>query len=107
MSFADSLGPSSNLLIIDMMLDGFSRTRIQVQGELILIKERLNVVNPDHARKVDTGIESITYWCELLAANGFLEKVSAKPATYKIHPNLLVSDDQQGLMLLRKDALDV
>jgi len=106
MSFADSLGPSSNLLIIDMMLDGFSRTRIQVQGELILIKDRLNVVNPDHARKVDTGIESITYWCELLAANGFLEKVSAKPATYKIHPNLLVSDDQQGLMLLRKDALD-
>ena len=107
MSFADSLGPSSNLLIIDMMLDGFSRTRLQVQGELILIKDRLNVVNPDHARKVDTGIESITYWCELLAANGFLEKVSAKPATYKIHPNLLVSDDQQGLMLLRKDALDV
>lgn len=106
MSFADSLGPSSNLLIIDMMLDGFSRTRLQVQGELILIKDRLNVVNPDHARKVDTGIESITYWCELLAANGFLEKVSAKPATYKIHPNLLVSDDQQGLMLLRKDALD-
>lgn len=106
MSFADSLGPSSNLLIIDMMLDGFSRTRLQVQGELILIKDRLNVVNPDHARKVDTGIESITYWCELLAANGFLEKVSAKPATYKIHPNLLVSDDQQGLMLLRKDALE-
>ena len=107
MSFADSLGPSSNLLIIDMMTDDLARTRLQVQDELIRIKDRLNAVSYDHARKVDTGIESITYWCELLAENGFLEKVSAKPATYKIHPNILVSNDNEGLMLLRKDALDV
>ena len=66
MSFADSLGPSTNLLIIDMMTDDLARTRLQVQDELIRIKDRLNAVSYDHARKVDTGIESITYWCELL-----------------------------------------
>ena len=107
MSFAEALGPSTNLLIIDMMVDGIARTRIDVQNELIMIKDRYNVKSLLlDARKVDTGIESITYWCELLAENGFLQKVSAKPATYKIHSNILVSNDNEGLMLLRKDALE-
>lgn len=105
--FTDVLGPSSNLLILDLMTDGYARTRIEIQEHLARRKDELNAEGKvELCRKIDTGMEMVTFWCELLHESGVLSKVSKKPATYEISPGILVNTDSEGLMILQRDLLE-
>jgi hypothetical protein len=89
------------------MTDGFARTRIEIQDHLLRYKEELNADgNVALCRKIDTGMEMVAFWCELLYESGVLSKTSKKPATYEISPGILVNTDDEGLMILRRDMLE-
>ncbi len=107
MPFGNVLGPSTSVLILDLMVDNLERTRNDVQSHMAFLKDKFNAEQGmEYARKVDTGFESIIFWCELLTETGVLEKTSSKPATYRLNPNVLVSDDDEGLIILRRDVLE-
>ena len=107
MPFGNILGPSTSVLILDLMVDLMERTRNDVQAHMVMMKDKFNAeYGMEYARKVDTGDESIIFWCELLTDTGILEKASSKPATYRLNSNVLISDDDEGLMILRRDVLE-